>query len=61
MLLGAGIYAEVYPVMKETVLTWGDFGKITFPAILGINHWIVIIILGAALIALCRWFEKKGL
>jgi uncharacterized membrane protein YedE/YeeE len=31
MILGAGLYAEAYPRMKETVLTWGDFGKITFP------------------------------
>jgi len=45
MILGAGIYAEAYPLMKETVLTWGGFGKITLPGVLGINHWIVIVIL----------------
>lgn len=61
MLLGAGLYAEMYPLMKETVLTWGDFGKITLPAVLGINHWIVVVILSAAFILLFRWFEKKGL
>ena len=61
MILGAGIYAEVYPLMKATVLTWGDFGKITLPGVLGINHWIVIVILVVAFIALFRWFEKKGL
>jgi uncharacterized membrane protein YedE/YeeE len=61
MILGAGLYAEAYPLMKETVLTWGDFGKITLPAVLGINHWIVIVILAAAFIVLFRWFEKKGL
>jgi len=61
MILGAGIYAEFYPTMKGTVLTWGDFGKITLPAALGINHWIVIVILVALFIGLFRWFEKKGL
>ena len=61
MILGAGLYAEAYPLMKETVLTWGDFGKITLPGVLGINHWIVIVILAAAFIALFRWFEKTGL
>jgi uncharacterized protein len=61
MILGAGLYAEWYPIMKSTVLTWGDFGKITLPAVLGINHWIVIVILGAAFIGLFRWFERKGL
>jgi hypothetical protein len=34
MILGAGLYAEFYPIMKGTVLTWGDFGKITLPAAL---------------------------
>jgi hypothetical protein len=61
MILGAGLYAEAYPLMKETVLTWGDFGKITLPSVLGINHWIVIAILVTGFIALFRWFEKKGL
>ncbi len=61
MILGAAIYAELYPVLKETVLTWGNFGKITLPVVLGINHWIVIVIIGAAFIALFSLFEKKGL
>ena len=61
MLLGAAIYAELYPAMKGTVLTWGNFGKITLPSVLGINHWIVIVILVVAFIILFRWFEKKGL
>ncbi|MBI5557323.1 MAG: hypothetical protein HY885_06760 [Deltaproteobacteria bacterium] len=30
---------------KKTVLTWGvDFGKITLPQLLEINHWIVIVL-----------------
>jgi uncharacterized protein len=61
MILGAGIYAEFYPLLKVTVLTWGDFGKITLPTVLGINHWFVIVILGVAFVSLFRWFEKKGL
>ncbi|MHB8908550.1 MAG: YeeE/YedE thiosulfate transporter family protein [Syntrophales bacterium] len=61
MILGAGIYAEGYPLMKATVLTWGDFGKITLPGVLGINHWIVVVALVVAFIALFRWFEKRGL
>lgn len=61
MILGAGFYAELYPFMKQTVLTWGDFGKVTLPAALGINHWFVIIFLGIIFIGLFRLFEKKGL
>ena len=61
MMMGAGIFAEFYPMLKRTVLTWGDFGKITLPAALGINHWLAIVILCAAFIGLFVWFEKKGL
>lgn len=61
MLFGAAIYAEVYPAMKSSVLTWGNFGKITLPGVTGINEWILIIILIIIFILLFRFFEKKGL
>lgn len=61
MLAGAALYAEAFPLMKQTVLTWGDFGKITLPAILGINHWLIITIAVIAGLLLFRFFEKKNL
>lgn len=61
MILGAGLYAEYFPLMKGTVLTWGDYGKITLPEMLGINHWIVIVILVAIFLMLFRFFKAKGL
>lgn len=59
MIAGAALYAEVYPVMKNTVLTWGTFGKITLSEVFNINHWVVIIIFILGFIALFSWFEKK--
>jgi uncharacterized membrane protein YedE/YeeE len=61
MLLGAALSAETYPFMKKTILTWGDFGKITIPQMLGINHWIVIPFFIVGGLLLFYWFEKKGL
>src|SRR4030042_6786553 len=61
MLGGAALYAEGYPTMEKTVLTWGNHGQITFPQILGVNHWIVIAIIVIGGLLLFRWFEKKGL
>lgn len=61
MLVGAGIYAEAYPYLLKTVLTWGNYGKITIPQVLGINHWLVIIPFVILTIMLFKWFEKKGL
>jgi uncharacterized membrane protein YedE/YeeE len=61
MLAGAAVYAEAYPLMKRTVLTSGDIGKITLPGILGINHWIVVPVFVLAGVGLFYWFEKKNL
>ncbi len=55
MLVGAGLYAEAYPVLKVTVLTWGDFGRITLPQALGVNHWPVI---GAVVVLTLLFFRQ---
>jgi uncharacterized membrane protein YedE/YeeE len=59
MIAGAALYAEVYPIMKSTVLTWGSFGKITLPEVLNINHWVIIVVFVIGFILLFSWFEKK--
>lgn len=61
MIAGAALFAEFYPALKSTVLTWGDLGKITIPQVLQINHWVVIGAMVVLSLLLFRWFEKKGL
>jgi len=61
MLVGAALFAEAYPALKQTILTWGDFGKITLPQILGLNHWFLIPVFIIGGLLLFRWFEKEGL
>ena len=61
MLVGAAVYAEAYPGLKKTVLTWGDLGKITLPQVLGVSHWFIIPLLVIGGLLLFRWFEKKEL
>ena len=61
MLFGAAVYAEVYPQLKTSVLTWGNFGKITLPQLLGINHWLIVVVMIVLALGMFRWFEKKGL
>ena len=61
MIVGAGLFAEAYPLLLSTVYTWGDFGRITLPQVLGVNHWLIIpLFIGAGLL-LFAWLEKKGL
>jgi uncharacterized membrane protein YedE/YeeE len=61
MLVGAALFAVAYPGLRETVLTWGDFGQVTLPSVLGVSHWIVILLYAIATAAFFRWLEKKGL
>ncbi len=61
MLVGAALFAETYPVLADSVITWGDFGRITLPGIFGINHWVVIIAVGAVFMWLFFLFERHDL
>ena len=58
---GAAVYSEMYPFMKETLLTMGDYGKITIPQLLGVNHWYVIAAVSVLILLFFAWAEKKGL
>jgi len=60
MLMGAALYAEAYPCLKTSVLTWGNLGKLTLPQVLGVNHWVVIPIFALGTLALFFWLEKRG-
>ena len=59
MLVGAAVYAEVYPALEETILTWGNLGKIQLPGVLGVSPWIVIVAFIAVVLLLFRLFEKR--
>ncbi len=61
MLVGAAAYAEAYPLMKDTVLKWGVYGKVTLPEVIGVTHWFVIPVIVVGTLLLFLWFEKKGL
>jgi len=61
MIFGAAVFAEVYPQLKESVLSWGDYGKITLPQLLGVNHWLVVVAMIVLALGMFLWFEKRGL
>jgi hypothetical protein len=61
MLVGAAVYAEVYPMLTDNVLKWGDLGKITLPEVLGVSPWLLIPIFIAAFVGMFYVFEKKGI
>ncbi|HJX04133.1 MAG TPA: YeeE/YedE thiosulfate transporter family protein [Dehalococcoidia bacterium] len=61
ILLGSGLLAALYPVLKEGLLKWGSFGDITLPQLFKVNNWVVIIPLAVMLILLMYLMEQSGL
>jgi hypothetical protein len=61
MLIGAGIFSEMYPKLERSILNKGYFGDLTWPQLLKKNHWAVIIPFAIAIMALLYWFQKSGL
>ena len=61
MLVGAAIFAEVYSSLKTNVLTWGNFGEITLPQLLGLSHWVIVPVFIVGALVLFWWFEKREL
>ena len=59
MLCGAALYAEAYPFMKAKIIPLGNYGKLTLPQLLGVSHWLVIVIFALITIAMFILFEKK--
>lgn len=59
MLAGAAVYAEVFPSFKDSILTWGDSGKLTLATMLGVSPWILIPVLSIGFILMMGWFEKQ--
>jgi uncharacterized membrane protein YedE/YeeE len=59
MLLGAALYAEAYPYLKDTVLVWKDYGKISFPQVLKVSPWQCIAVLWGTGVVTFVWCEFK--
>jgi hypothetical protein len=60
MLIGAGLFAEVYPKLRDSVLQKGPFPAVTVPEFLRIPTWIVIVILEIAMIGLLAGLAYLG-
>jgi hypothetical protein len=64
MLVGAAVYAEFYHYLKGNILTWGSYGKITIPSILGMGfpyHWFIITVFCVGIILFLMSLEKRGM
>ena len=59
MLVGAALYAEAYPTLKETVLVWKDYGKIGVSQLLKVSPWQCVAVLWGVGAVIFVWCEFK--
>jgi hypothetical protein len=61
MLVGAGLFAAVYPRFSKLVLQKGNFGEITFPELLKVNPWILVVVFSGVIVSILYLLENLGL
>lgn len=61
IILGVGIFAALYPRLKPGILSKGEFKNRTFPELLKVNAWIVVLPAAALIAAFLYWLESRGL
>lgn len=60
--IGAGLYAAIYPKLKERVLNVGSFGDKTLIDILPVrNPWVVILPVAVLIVAFLYALEQAGI
>jgi hypothetical protein len=61
ILIGAGLFAALYPHISQGILNKGDFGDLTLPRLFKVNDWIVVIPVAVLIFLSLYWLEKAGL
>ena len=58
IVLGAGLFAAAFPWLKRRVLDKGEFGDVTVPGLLKVNHWVVVGPVCVLIVLLLVWLER---
>lgn len=61
ILIGAGLFAAVYPRAEAGILKKGSFGDVTLPRLFKVNDWIMVIPAAAAIFLFLYMLERAGL
>jgi len=61
MLVGAMLFAEVYPYTQSGFLAAGNYGKITLPDALGADPWMVIVVVSIVYLGILYVIERLDL
>lgn len=60
ILIGAGLFAAVYPRIQGPILNRGSFGEITLPELFKVHPWAVVIPVAALIVVLLALIERTG-
>lgn len=61
ILVGAGLFAALYPRLSRGILSKGDFGDLTLPQLFKVNDWVVVIPAAVLIFLSLYWLERAGL
>ncbi len=61
MLIGAGLFAALYPKLAAGILRKGDFGTLTLPELFRVHAWVLVAPVAVALVLLLWIIERAGL
>lgn len=59
--IGTGLFASLYPNVRNGILKAGAFGDVTLPKLLKLSDWAVVIPVALMIITLLIWMESAGL
>lgn len=48
----------MYPLIQDNFLKLGDYGKLTFPNVLGFNPWLVIVPFTIIVSGILLWMDR---
>lgn len=55
IMIGAGLFAALYPLLKQGVLKMGHFGDLTLPRLFKVSDWVVVIPAAILIALLLLW------
>jgi len=61
ILIGAGLFATLYPRLSGGILKKGDFGNLTLPRLLKVKDWFVVFPVAGLILLLLYWMQRTGL
>ncbi|MBD3377615.1 YeeE/YedE family protein [candidate division KSB1 bacterium] len=61
ILVGAGLFAALYPKLNQSILQKGNYGDITLPQLFRVNDWVIVIPVAGLIFLLLWWLEMAGL